>query len=80
VITYEDNGPGVPADDLPRLFDHFFRVEKSRSRSKGGSGLGLAIAKNLVELHGGTITVHPVEPHGLRFVISIPAFKPHEAR
>jgi len=71
-ITYEDNGPGVPAADLPRLFDRFFRVEKSRSRAQGGCGLGLAIARNLVELHGGTMNVHPGDPHGLCFVIAIP--------
>lgn len=72
VITYEDNGPGVPEDDLGRLFEHFYRVEKSRSKTRGGFGLGLAIVKNIVELHGGTVTAEKAKEGGLRFVISLP--------
>ncbi len=54
-ITVRDDGEGVPAEDLPHVFDRFYRVEKSRSRDTGGSGLGLAIARRLVEAHGGQI-------------------------
>ncbi|GAB4492093.1 MAG: ATP-binding protein [Anaerolineales bacterium] len=54
-LSVLDNGPGVPEEDLPRLFDRFWRGEKSRSRASGGAGLGLAIARQLVEAQGGTI-------------------------
>jgi len=54
-IAVIDDGPGFPPDDLPRVFDRFYRADASRSRAGGGSGLGLAIAKELVRLHGGTI-------------------------
>lgn len=57
VIEVVNRGEPIPADDLPHLFDRFYRPEKSRSDQGGGSGLGLAIAKNIVELHGGTIAV-----------------------
>lgn len=54
-IRFEDSGPGVPTEALPRLFDRLYRVDQSRSRDLGGSGLGLAICKQIVEAHGGTI-------------------------
>jgi signal transduction histidine kinase len=57
VVTVANTGPTIPADDLPRIFDQFYRVEKSRSLAYGGSGLGLTIVKRIVELHGGTIEV-----------------------
>ncbi|HKR63927.1 MAG TPA: ATP-binding protein, partial [Thermoanaerobaculia bacterium] len=54
-IRVADDGPGVPAEHVAKIFDRFYRADASRSRSTGGAGLGLAIAKQLVELHGGTI-------------------------
>jgi signal transduction histidine kinase len=72
VIIFEDTGPGIPAPDLPRVFDYFYRVEKSRTRSTGGCGLGLAIVRNLVLIHGGTIEAENREDHGLRIIIGMP--------
>jgi signal transduction histidine kinase len=57
LISIEDTGIGIPEDQLPYVFDRFYRVEQSRSRLHGGSGLGLSIVKKLVELHGGTVSI-----------------------
>jgi signal transduction histidine kinase len=72
ILVFEDSGPGIPASDLPRVFDYFYRVEKSRTRSTGGCGLGLAIVKNLVLIHGGSINAENREDHGLRVTIMMP--------
>ena len=68
-ITVNDNGAGIPAEDLPYIFDRFWRKDKSRSRTTGGTGLGLAIAKQLVEAQGGTIEAKNLEEGGLQVVI-----------
>jgi two-component system sensor histidine kinase BaeS len=66
-VTLANTGPGVPDEDVPRIFEQFYRVEKSRSQQHGGSGLGLAIVKRIVELHGGRTTFEN-RPDGLTLV------------
>lgn len=71
-IVVQDNGPGISAEDLPHLFDHFYRGEKSRNRKSGGSGLGLAIVRHLVEAHGGTVEAAGRQDRGARFEVRLP--------
>ena len=71
-VTVADTGIGVPADEMPRLFERFHRIENARSRSNEGSGIGLALVKELVELHGGTITAGSAVGRGTTFTILIP--------
>jgi signal transduction histidine kinase len=71
-ISVEDTGQGIPADDLPYVFERFYRVDKSRARATGGVGLGLAIAKSLVEAHRGKIEVQSQEGKGSRFSFTLP--------
>ncbi|MGB5736410.1 MAG: ATP-binding protein [Thiohalocapsa sp.] len=73
VVDFDDTAPGVPADALPRLFERLYRVDGSRSRATGGAGLGLAIARNIVEAHGGNIEAQPSALGGLRIRIRLPA-------
>ena len=72
VISVQDSGEGISAEDLPRVFERFYRGEQSRSRSAGGTGLGLAIAKGLVEAHGGEIWVDSRPGSGACFRFSLP--------
>lgn len=73
IIRISDQGPGVPPETLPRLFEPFYRPEAARRRSTGGSGLGLAITRRCIEACGGTVTASLREPSGLEIVISLPA-------
>lgn len=70
-ITVNDNGEGIPAEDLPYIFDRFWRKEKSRTRLSGGTGLGLAITKQLVEAQGGTIEARNLSESGLKVVVEL---------
>ncbi|MDR1989495.1 MAG: PAS domain-containing protein [Acidobacteriaceae bacterium] len=71
-ISVLDRGPGIPDEDLTRVFERFYRVDKSRARDPGGTGLGLAIVKHLVELHGGSIRAENRPDGGARFSITLP--------
>jgi signal transduction histidine kinase len=68
-IDVQDEGPGIPEEDLARVFERFYRVDKSRSRDPGGTGLGLAIVRHLVELHGGRVVAANRESGGAQFTI-----------
>ena len=72
-IIISDTGAGSPSEDLPYIFDRFWRGDKSRARTEGSSGLGLAITKQLVLAHGGTITAESEPGHGTNFIIELPA-------
>jgi len=71
-IVVSDQGPGIPEEDLTRVFERFYRVDKSRARDPGGTGLGLAIVKHLIELHGGSVSVENRPEGGARFLITLP--------
>ena len=71
-LAVTDTGTGIPREDLTRIFERFYRVEKSRARSSGGTGLGLAIVKHAVEGQGGTITVSSRLGAGSTFTIVLP--------
>ncbi|MGA6226416.1 sensor histidine kinase, partial [Streptomyces umbrinus] len=71
-VEVSDTGSGIPADDVPHVFDRFWRAEKSRNRSTGGSGLGLAIVLKLAEAHGGTASVVSTEGQGSVFTLWLP--------
>ncbi|HVF73851.1 MAG TPA: ATP-binding protein [Acidimicrobiales bacterium] len=72
-IAVEDEGPGIPAEEAGRVFERFYRVDAARSSSRGGAGLGLAIARWIVDLHGGAIRAEQRIPHGCRMVVVLPA-------
>jgi two-component system, OmpR family, phosphate regulon sensor histidine kinase PhoR len=67
-----DDGPGIPAKDLPHIFERFYRVDKGRSRERGGTGLGLSIMKHIVQLHGGDVSVESEQGQGVTIHFSLP--------
>ena len=79
VLTVDDTGIGVPSEDLPNIFDRFYRVDKARSREAGGSGLGLSIVRGTVREHGGTVEAIRRPEGGMRFLVTFPACSPAEA-
>ena len=72
LLTVADTGQGIPVEDIPHLFERFYRVDKSRSRIQGRNGLGLAICKAIVDAHGGTIDVASQAGVGTTFTVRLP--------
>ena len=72
VLSVHDDGPGIPAADLPHLFERFYRGEKTRAREEGGSGLGLSIVQGLAQAQGGSVRVESVEGMGTTFTVWLP--------
>jgi two-component system phosphate regulon sensor histidine kinase PhoR len=76
VLQVSDTGEGIPAGELSRIFERFYRVDKARTRQTGGTGLGLAIVRHVVESHGGTVTVDSELGRGTTFAVSLPIAGP----
>ena len=74
-LRIRDTGVGIPAHEIPRLFDRFHRIENTRSRTHEGSGIGLALVQELVKLHGGSVRVESKLREGSIFIVSVPAWK-----
>lgn len=72
VIMVDDTGVGIPEEDIDKVFDRFYRVDKARSRAAGGTGLGLSIVRDTARRHGGDVTVQRKTPEGTRFVVTFP--------
>ena len=75
-VSVADTGSGIPPEDLPHVFDRFYRVDKSRARASGGTGLGLAVVKQLVESHGGRVWAESQLGRGTVFHFTLPTVSP----
>ena len=71
-VVVRDHGPGIPPDQLERVFEPFYRLEHSRNRDSGGTGLGLSIARDLAQVHGGTLTLANLPAGGLEATLRLP--------
>ena len=80
LVEVEDNGQGIAKEDLPRVFERFYRTDKGRSREQGGTGLGLAIVKHIVEAHGERITVRSELGAGSTFSFTLKKADPHDMK
>jgi signal transduction histidine kinase len=72
VVTFSDTGEGIPAEELPLIFDRFYKVDRARTQETHSSGLGLAITQKIVETHNGTIEVSSVVGKGTTFIVTLP--------
>jgi two-component system phosphate regulon sensor histidine kinase PhoR len=72
-LCVQDDGPGIPAESLERVFERFYRVDKARSREQGGTGLGLSIVKHIVQSHGGKVWARSEPGKGAAFYFTLPA-------
>jgi len=75
LVAISDTGVGIPSEDIPHIFERFYRVDKARSRAEGGSGLGLAICQHIAEVHGGKIEVQSQVGVGSTFLVRLPRYK-----
>jgi signal transduction histidine kinase len=72
VLEIRDTGPGIPTESLGRIFDRFYRADKSRARAEGGTGLGLSIARKIAQAHGGNLTAGNLSGGGAVFTLTLP--------
>ena len=78
LLEVGDTGIGIPEEDLPKVFNRFYRVDKARSRAAGGTGLGLSIVRDTVRRHGGWVTARPRNPEGSLFTVGFPEYTPEQ--
>ena len=76
VLRVLDEGPGIPEDSLDQVFEPFFRLESSRNSATGGTGLGLGIARDIAQAHGGSLALRNRSPHGLEAILTLPKTPP----
>ncbi|HEX8134582.1 MAG TPA: ATP-binding protein, partial [Actinomycetes bacterium] len=76
ILQVSDTGEGIPAGELPRIFERFYRVDKARTRQTGGTGLGLAIVRHVAEAHGGSVRVESELGRGSTFTVTLPVTGP----